>query len=307
MTDFLRLPYEVQDQIYGMSPPDARWGMILSGFTYCKEPHECAVAHANTRHNFTFCETDKLWVQRALALKYDELSAINTLFGTIGTQFEATRFVLNIRTRLPHHARISPSPPRSTGPDLQRVTPGCPSRLRQWRPTHPRTSLVVKSCFVTLSSSLSVDKQPSSSSLSVDKQPSSSSLDINTLLALFARSECNFEATRIVLNILRVTAVNELACVYFSPAHLLIAAEAMETNTPEKIARCQRLRRDADAYLLNWNHEWCLHVHRSNWIVRKWLQYTDEAGETQQLNVTTLAEYAEHWRRQAGWEIRRAL
>ncbi|KAA8902844.1 hypothetical protein FN846DRAFT_908369 [Sphaerosporella brunnea] len=68
MDDVLRLSHEVQDQVHGITPPDARWGMIRSGCTHCKEPQECAVAQANRRHNFTFSETDKLWVQRAFTL-----------------------------------------------------------------------------------------------------------------------------------------------------------------------------------------------------------------------------------------------
>ncbi|KAA8895386.1 hypothetical protein FN846DRAFT_911834 [Sphaerosporella brunnea] len=76
MDDVYRLPNALLEQIYGRSEPEARWGMILAYFTFCKEPRQCAAAQANGRYNFTFGETDKVWVQRALTLhrdsEYDE-------------------------------------------------------------------------------------------------------------------------------------------------------------------------------------------------------------------------------------------
>ncbi|KAA8912528.1 hypothetical protein FN846DRAFT_903501 [Sphaerosporella brunnea] len=73
-----------------MSPPDARWGMILSTFTYFKEPHECDVGHANTRQNFTFSETDKLWLH-STTTSYPR----STPLWQDWCNFEATRFALN--------------------------------------------------------------------------------------------------------------------------------------------------------------------------------------------------------------------
>ncbi|KAA8912523.1 hypothetical protein FN846DRAFT_903489 [Sphaerosporella brunnea] len=89
-----------------------------------------------------------------------------------------------------------------------------------------------------------------------------------------------------LLNIVCVTAVNELACGCVSPAHLLIAAAAMETNTSENIARFQWLLRDAGAY-----HGYCLRVYGFDWIIRKSSKCIDEAGEDHQLNVVTLQEW----------------
>ncbi|KAA8912525.1 hypothetical protein FN846DRAFT_903491 [Sphaerosporella brunnea] len=170
-----------------MSPPDTRWGMILSSFTYCKEPHECAVGHANTRHNLTFSGTDKLWFQRALALTYDQLSVINTLL-----------------------ARLARSEYHFQGGKVQ--------------------------------------------------QPNIMSLDNEVLVSV------RFDLTIVKLH------TNSGCSV---PCHS--TATRYPRSTPETVARCQRLLRDAGSYSLNWNYNKCIYAHGgSNWFFMKCSKYIEK-------------------------------
>ncbi|KAA8912524.1 hypothetical protein FN846DRAFT_903490 [Sphaerosporella brunnea] len=231
MPEFLRLPPEVQDQIYDISPPDTPVGhdsLKLHTNSACSVPwHSTTTRYARStpetvarcqrllrdagayRLNWNYKKClyahggSKLFL-RKWSEYLDEAGHVEQLnVMTLEGSFRATQRQIT-------HAILRSYP--SSSPAVNEEDPSS-----------------------SLSSSPPVNEEPPSSSLSVGKGAS-----INILLARLARSQCNCEATHFVLNILRVTAVNELGT-----AHLLIAAEGIETNTAENIAGCQRLLRDA--------------------------------------------------------------
>ncbi|KAA8902557.1 hypothetical protein FN846DRAFT_986823 [Sphaerosporella brunnea] len=280
MPEASRLPYKVHDHIYATSNLEARWGLIKSHFTYCQEPRRCAVTWANEHHNSTISETDRIWVQRALLLHRGIYSLLSRLARS-KWNLAATRFVLNILREQQPRPRIEDCWNNDLGvrgagglthrpqfllecfdPRLIAAATGDVETLRllveydpQWQPRVANCKrgfcapVGVFHSFGPLHTAVFY-AQPETLSLLLERLENN--LTADGCCPGCGRKDCGPGDGH-----KRITAVNDLACGHFSPAHLLIAAEGMQTNTAANIGCCAQLLRAAGAYNLNWNTDKC--------------------------------------------------
>ncbi|KAA8914167.1 hypothetical protein FN846DRAFT_1012747 [Sphaerosporella brunnea] len=331
MPEASRLPNEVHDNIYATSDPEARWGLIMSHFTYCQELGNAPSRRPTGTTTSPFRRQTESGLLSRLARSKCNLAA--------------TRFVLNIlgerqpRPRIEdgsYHEKwyanelgrnydlgVTGAAASPTGPSFcGNVLIPAQSRLRLelWRPCwQPR----IAGCKVQLSPdrihrgqqrgfcapvgefhpfgplhTAAFYAQPETLSLLLERL--GNDLTADGWCAGCGRKDCGPADGHN-----RVTAVNDLACGHFSPPHLLITPEGMQTNTAANISRCAQLLRAAGAYNLNWNTDKCLYAHQ-NWIIKKWSKYLDEDGKKQQLDIMTLHDYA-HSGSVAGQPIQYAI